>query len=147
MEHYTAEVEVARRDDLGDDETDRVMDELADFAPAIATTARGYQTARITFPADTLSQAARVAIAAVSMAYKSEVIRLDVMTEAEADRREAELPIPELLSAPEAAAMLGVTQQRVRQMIGEGKLAARRIGDRSFALVKAEVEAKVRAAH
>ncbi|KAA9133947.1 helix-turn-helix domain-containing protein [Microbacterium caowuchunii] len=122
------------------------MAALAAYAPALTITPRGYRAARITFPADSIVQAAITAATVVEHALGGPVIHLDVLTEREADERENDLPVPALVSAPEAAAILGVTQQRVRQMIAEGKLAAHRIGERAYALVRAEVEARAVAA-
>lgn len=142
MTHYTADVEVASRGDLTEAQTDMAMDYLADYAPAIGVTPRGHQTARITLPADSIGQAARTAALLVEHGLASTVIRIDVMPEAEADARIGEVPVPDLVSTPEAAALLGVTQQRVRQMIDEGKLAAHRVGERAIALVRSEVVAR-----
>lgn len=146
MEHYTADVEVARRDDLTDDDLDTIMDSLAEYAAAVGATPRGHLTARVTFPAASISQAATTAAAVVGAAFGSKVIRIDIMTEAEADLREGTVEVPQLLGVPEAAELLGVTPQRVRQMIAEGKIAAHRVGERSFALTRSEVEAKASAA-
>lgn len=145
MEHFTAEVEVARRGDLSLDEIDTAMDALAEYAPALGVTPRGHQVARITFPADTIAQAAVTAARVVGAAL-GDVVRIDVMPEHEADARAGEVPVPELLSTPEAAELLGVSQQRVRQMIDEGKLAAHRVGERAIALVRSEVIARAAAA-
>lgn len=142
MQHFTAEVEVARRHDLTPDEIDAAMDALADYAPSLGVTPRGHQSARLTFPADTIVQAARTAASVVESALAGSVIRLDVMPEAEADERDGDVAVPDLVSTPEAAALLGITQQRVRQMIDEGKLAAHRVGERSIALVRREVESR-----
>lgn len=142
MKHFTADVEVARRVDLTSDEIDVAMDRLATYAPSLGVTPRGHQTARITFPADSIAQAATTAAHVVQHALDGDVIRIDVMPEDEADQREGEVEVPDLLSTPEAAELLGVTQQRIRQMIAEGKLAAHRVGERSIALVRREVEAR-----
>lgn len=143
MEHYTADVEVARRGTPTSDDIDQAMDVLAEYAPTLSVTPRGHRAARITLPADTITQAAATAAAIVAGALGGPVIRLDIMTEAEADLREGAVEVPELIGVPEAAELLKVSVQRVRQMIAEGKLAAHRIGERSYALTRSEVEAKV----
>ncbi len=145
MQHYTAEVEIVRRDDLTPGQIDKAMADLAEYAPALGVTPRGHQSARITFPADTIVQAAVTAARVVEHALAGPVLRIEIMPEDEADAREGELRVPELISTGEAADLLGISQQRVRQMIGEGKLAAHRVGERSIALVRREVAA--RAAH
>lgn len=145
MQHYTAEAEVARTGELTHDQIDLAMDHLADYAPSLSVTSRGHHAARITFAADSIGQAARTAALVVEHALASTVIRVDVMTEAEADLRDGAVDVPELLGVTEAARLLGVSVQRVRQMIAEGKIAAHRIGERSYALTRSEVEAKAAA--
>lgn len=139
MPSYTATVEVARRGPLTNDQVDAAMADLADYAPSLAETARGHNAARITLPSNAIGPAARLAALLVEQALGSTVISLEVMTEAEADARDGMQPVPDLVGTPEAAELLGVTQQRVRQMIAEGKLAAHRVGERSLALVRTEV--------
>lgn len=139
--HYTAEVEVARRADLTEDEVDAAMTALAEYAPALGVTPRGHQSARMTFPADSITQAATTAAFVAANALAGDVIRIEVMPEGEADLRIDEVPVPDLLSTVEAAELLGVSQQRVRQLIGEGKLASYRVGERAIALARGEVEA------
>lgn len=142
MKHYTAEVEVSRRGNPTPDEVDQAMDTLAGYAPSISVTPRGYRAARITFPADTIAQAATTALAVTTAAIGGDVVRLELMTEEEADAREGTATLPELVGVTEAADILDVSPQRVRQMIDEGKLAAHRVGSRSFALIRSEVAAK-----
>jgi len=144
MDHYTAEVEVDRRGDLTPDQIDAAMEALGEYAPALGITPRGHQSARITFPADSIAQAASTALRVVEAAFDARTVRLDIMTEAEADAREGSAVVPELISTPEAADILHVSPQRVRQMIEEGKIGAHRVGERSFALVRSEVVARAR---
>jgi len=142
MKHYTAAVEVSRRDNPTGDETDAAMDALAAYAPSLSVSPHGYRAARITFPADTFAQAAITAVSVVTSALGGEVVRLELMTENEADIREGTAELPELVGVTEAAEILRVSPQRVRQMIDEGKLAAHRVGGKSFALIRSEVAAK-----
>lgn len=144
MKHYTALVEVSKRGNPSPDEVDAVMDRLAGYPVSLSVTPRGYRAARITLPADNLAGASTAALLAVTHGYGlglDGAVSLEVMSESEADLREGSLEVPDLIGATEAAQMLGVSPQRVRQMIEEGKLAAHRIGERSFALVRTEVEA------
>lgn len=145
MNHYTIDIEVARDSDLTHDDIDRAMDALAEYGASLGVTPRGHQTARLTIPADSITQAASTAASVAGAALGGTVIRIDAMTEAEAETRTGEIEVPDLLGVPEAAAMLGVSSQRVRQMITEGKLAAHRVGDRYWALTEAEVKAKAAA--
>lgn len=70
------------------------------------------------------------------------MIRIEVLSEEEADLCVGSVDVPELVGVTGAADMLGVSVQRVRQMIGEGKLAAHRISERSYALVRSEIVAR-----
>lgn len=142
MEHYTAEVEVSRRGNPTADEVDAAMDALGEYAAALSLSPHGYRGARITFPADSFSQAATTAVAVVTAALGGDVVRLELMSEAEADLRDGTAELPELVGVTEAADILGVSPQRVRQMIDEGKIAAQRVGGKSFALIRSEIEAK-----
>lgn len=143
MKHYTAEVEVTTRGNPTPEEVDRAMEALAGYAPSISVSPHGYRAARITFPADTIAQASSTALAVVATALGGDIVRLELMTEEEADRREGTATLPELVGVTEAADILGVSPQRVRQMIDEGKFAAHRIGGKSYALIRSEVAAKV----
>lgn len=145
MNHYTIDIEVQRDSDLTADDIDRAMDALAEYGAALGVTPRGHQAARLTVPADSITQAASTAASVAAAAIGGTVIRIDAMTEAEAEARVGEVEVPDLLGVPEAAAILGVSAQRVRQMIAEGKLAAHRVGDRSWALTEAEVTSKAAA--
>lgn len=143
MEHYTAEVEAARRGRMTPEQVDRYMDALAAYSPTLAETPRGNFAARLTIPADSIRQAAQTALAVAEDAL-GDIIRLDLMTEEEADAREGDQRVPDLIGVTAAAAILDVSPQRIRQMIEEGKIAAHRVGDRAYAIVKSEVLAKSR---
>lgn len=143
MEYFTAVVEVSKRGNLSGDEVDQVMDRLAGHAVSLSVSPRGFRAARITVPADNLAQAATAAVLAVTHGYGMGVngaVSLEVMSEVEADLRSGSLEVPELIGVTEAAEILELTPQRVRQMIESGKLKAHRVGERSFALVRSEVE-------
>lgn len=146
MKYYTAVVEVSKRGNMSGDEVDAVMDRLNGYSPSLSVSPHGYRAARISVPAENLAAAAQAAILAVTFAYGLDVagaVSTEVMSEAEADLRVGSLEVPDLVGVTEAADMLGVSPQRVRQMIDEGKLAAHRVGERSFALVRDEVAAKL----
>jgi len=135
-----------------------ILDELAGFHAAVAP---GPQHVEITisFPAESLKTASRIALdvavdAVVNRGGRGSTNRvgvgpmptvIEVRTEEEFDRRESFDRIPDLVTAPQAAEILGVSQQRVRQMIDEGKLAsAQRLGERTIVIARTEVEAKRR---
>lgn len=146
-ELYTAVIEVSKRGVPSADEIDTVMTRLAGFTVSLDVGPRGYWRARITLPAENLAAASTAALLAVTHGYGIPVeaaVSIQVMSETEFDQREGTAEVPELVGATEAAQLLGVSPQRVRQMIDEGKIAAHRVGERSFALVRSEVEATAR---
>lgn len=144
--NYTATVEVAKRGNMPAAEVDATMDRLANNTVSLSVSPRGYRTVVITLPAADIAQAATSAALVAAYGFGVDVdrvIHVDVMSEAEADLREGSLEVPDLIGAAEAAQLLGVSPQRVRQMIDEGKISAHRVGERSFALARSEVHAKV----
>ncbi len=133
---YNAIIELGR----GRGETataDDIIDALAGHGPVVSPLPRGRWELIITLPAAGLGTAATTAIALASQASLGRpIISLQVMTTAEFDRRidaDEEKPADEL-TVTQVAGRLGVTQQRVRQMISEGKLPARRIGGRTLVI-------------
>ena len=118
---------------------DHWMAELEPWHPAII--GRGPNvTVTITLPADGLAQA--VATALVIVGRIGEPVAVEALTEAERDARQGWEPVPELLSVTEAAQELGVSRQRVLQMVNERKLPRIQVGE-SLVLPQAAVEAVV----
>ena len=73
---------------LGSDADDAIMDALLDYHPALASTSWGTVDAIITFPAESLRQAASTALAVVSAAAPGVTVRsVQVMTTADFDVR------------------------------------------------------------
>lgn len=143
MKHFTAVVEISKRGNMSGDEVDTIMDRLQSYHPSLSVSPHGYRSARFTVPADDFAQAVQSAALIGRHAFDDvELVRVEVMSEAEAELREGSLEVPDLVGVTEAAELLRVSPQRVRQMIDEGKLAAHRIGERSFALVRNEVAAR-----
>ena len=64
---------------------------------------------------------------------------LSVLPTEEHERRTATVHLAVVVSVPEAAAMLGVGQQRVRQLLDRGKLSGRRVG-RDWVVSRTSVE-------
>lgn len=146
MKNYTAVVELNRREPFALEEIDDVYEQIPGVhAPSFSTSPHGYRTVRLTVAAADVAQASFTAALIVtnglSMAL-ADIVSLEAMSEADADLRGGATSVPELVGVTEAAEILGVSAQRVRQMIDEHKLAAHRIGDRAFALVRSEVEAR-----
>ncbi|WP_439593905.1 helix-turn-helix transcriptional regulator [Microbacterium sp.] len=142
MKYFTAVVEVSKRGNMSGDEVDAIMDRLAGHPVSLSVTPRGYQAARITLPADNIAQAATGALLAVTHGFGiglDGAVSIELADEDEMGRRDGAQHVPELVGPVEAAALIGVSPQRVRQMIDEGKIAAHRVGERSIVLVRSEV--------
>ena len=125
MEMYNAIVEVASKKKI---DVDAVMGQLEAFHAALSESQRGWNTAHISLPGESLAQAAATATAVVSSAYGAPAIACEVMTETEFLAREGWAPVPDLVSVTEAAQLLGVSRQAVLQRIGSGSLPSTKIG-------------------
>ena len=137
MQMYNAAVEVATKDY----DTDQVLEQLAELHPSLSESERGWATARISLPGETLQQATTLACAAAERAFGAPAIAAVVMTEAEFDARQGWETVPELVSVSEAAQMLGVSRQRVLQRIEAKTLPATRVG-RDYVIARAAVSTK-----
>jgi excisionase family DNA binding protein len=137
---YSVHIEFERRD-LPPAEAERILTQLEDWHAAVGHSPRGYVDVQITLPAEDLARAASTALAIAAPVVNAQPIRVEAMTEAEFDARLGEVPMPELVGVTDAAEMLGVSRQRVLQMVDEGKLAGTRIG-KSIALARDEVLAR-----
>jgi excisionase family DNA binding protein len=141
MNHYHASIELESRD-VDADRVDILMELLADLHPSISVSPRGWLTVDVTVPAESLRQAASIAIPVVEAAAAAPPIVADVQLEREFDARSGFVPVPELIGVNDAAELLGVSPQRIHQMIDEHKLSAHRVGQRTVVLARHEVEAK-----
>jgi len=131
MQAYIVEVETTLRD-ITDDMIDQVMDALTAWHPSIGTGPTGALEATMTVPAEHLSQAVAGGLAAIVAAGLSPVT-VTAMPESVRDAREGWAPIPDLLSVTEAADELGLTRQRILQLISNAELPATRVG-RGYAI-------------
>lgn len=139
---YNAIVELGRGRDTADD----IIDRLAGHGPVVSPNPRGLELI-ITLPAAGLGTAATTAIALTAQATRRPVISVQVMTTAEFDRRvDDDEPPAEELTVAQSAERLGVSAARVRQMIEEGKLPARRVGQRTLLIPAAAVNPASRSA-
>jgi excisionase family DNA binding protein len=95
-------------------------------------TESGWRTieAIITTPADSLLQATATALAVVAVASRAAVRSVQVMSTEDFDRRWPLTPLPswDTVSVKEAANLLGVSQQAVRQRLDRGTLPGERLG-------------------
>lgn len=132
--HYVTETELDRRTP-NTDELDAIIAGLADYHPALSTATSGNLTITLTIPADTLRQAATTTLAVVGADYGAP-LTLSVQPEEVRDARLGWVPIPDLVGATEAAQILGLSRQRIQQLVTAGKLPATRIG-RELAIPRA----------
>lgn len=129
MTNYTAIVEVANKEHHDKIDAQAAIEKLLPFDGVLGQHARGWWSATITVPADSLAQATTAAIALVEAAYSCEAIACEVMPFDEWNaRRTWPKELPELVSVTEAAVALGVSRQRVLQRINEKTLPATKIG-------------------
>lgn len=112
MKMYNAAVEV----DVTSGDPDALMDALASYHPAVGTSPRGWVEARISVPAESLVQACVTAASLVETFTGAAAIACEVMTEDEFNARQGFISEPEIIGAGEAAAILGVSTERVRQL-------------------------------
>lgn len=137
--HYSVHIEFERRTITGT-ESVRAVDELAEWHAAVGTSPRGYVDVQMSVPAETLEGAIRAAAAVTSPVLKSTAIAITAMTETEFDARQGFVTMPELIGATETAELLGVSRQRVLQLVDEGKLGGTKVG-KSLVLAREAVEA------
>lgn len=128
MTDYNARVELDSRD-FDEAAVDVLVDLVEPYAGTVARTVHGGRVELIlTMPADNLRQATITAMSVV-LATGHQVYALEVLPTDEFHRRIDATPVPELLSAPEAAELLGVSRQRALQLAQGGKLDAVKVSD------------------
>src|SRR6476620_11904273 len=99
MEHYTARIELETRDDLPGES----LAALDGYRPVVARSALGWVEVTITLPADDLRQAVTTALAVTECAMAQSVLALEVMPDAQFQRRRGTEPVPDLVSVAEVA--------------------------------------------
>lgn len=138
----TTELDRSAEDLEDDDLVDEIIEDLHDTAPALAASADGWLEITITLPANSLQQALNMALARIQT--HGEPTMLTAMPESVRDAHEGIPEIPELLTMPQAAQILGVSRQAVVDMHTSGKLRAVQVGPQRVT-TKADVEALAKA--
>lgn len=138
MNHYSAHVEVDLRKAPSD--PDPLLEQLEQFHAAIGMSEHGLFAVQMTVTGETLPQAAVVATAVVESVVGAAVVAVEVMTEAEFNRREGWDDVEDLITVPEAAELLGVSRQAIGQRVRAKTLPAERRG-RDWLLPRKAVEA------
>jgi excisionase family DNA binding protein len=146
MQMFHADVEVNDRTPITHDDgelVDLLIQALQAYHGVPSTSPRGFRSASISFPAESIAQACATAAAVVSSLYDGAVpIVVEAMTEKEFMNREGwGDPPSELVSVSEAADILGVSRQAVLEGITRRSLPAERVGH-SYVLPRDAVEAK-----
>lgn len=127
---YNARVDLDRPAPAGHDDewTDRAIDGLRGFSPAVSRGLHGGATIDFTLPAADVRQAATIALSlATDIADGADIVGLELLTTVEFDRR-AGAHLPALLSVSETAERLGISRQAVLQRIDSGSLPATKVG-------------------
>lgn len=128
MTDYNARIELDSRD-FDDSATDALTDVVADYHGVVARAVHGGRVELIfTVPADTLRQAVLTALSIV-LATGHQVHGIEVLPTETFHERVDAAPVPELLSVPQAAEVLGVSRQRALQLASGGQLDAVKVGD------------------
>lgn len=137
---YNLDIELEERlDDMTEQRADDLIDALADFHGVVSRSLTGRAQVTITVLAETLRQAVATGLAVVADAGGRPCAVAAMPTE-EYDRRAGLAPLPDLLTVPQAAELLGTTRQAVQQRIDAGTLPARQYG-RQWLLTRGAVEA------
>ncbi len=145
MQHYSIHIEVDRRGDLPEAEWDRIMEglERADMHPSAGMSPRGFVSAQVSPVGESLTGAILTTVAVFEALTEARTVAVEAMTHEEFAAREGFVPIPELVSVPDAAAALGVSRQRILQMIEAHSFpTARKVGT-SWVIAWDDVQAKV----
>ncbi len=124
---------------LTEAEADHALEQLPGLSAVIADS-HGYPDVLLTIGADDVIQATTLGVAVIERATARTVTAVHVMPTETWDARQGFVPIPELIGATEAATLLGVSRQRIAQLVDEGKLPARRAGN-ALVFARGTVEA------
>lgn len=136
MKTYNAAIEV----DAHDGDADELMDALEQYHPAVGTSPRGWLEVRISVPAENLVQACVTAATVVESFTGAAAIAAEVMTEDEFDARQGFTTEPDIITPAEAAEILGVSRERVRQLAVARRVQSIDVGGRR-GYVRSSVEA------
>lgn len=125
---YNATLEIATRVKTHPAAAEQLIEQLPGFSAAASTSPFGRLEVTLTVQAASLDQAGAVAVAVVEKAAGRPALTLSVMSTVEYDRRLGVPEVPELVSVSGAASRLGITRQRVQQLIDAETLPATRAG-------------------
>ncbi len=124
-----------------------LAEDLAPFHAAVSLHA-GRLSIRLSMPGEDI---AAVALAASSIATLAllradigahPIVRLEVQTEAEFNRREGFCDVPELVGVPEIADELHVSNQAIQQQIDAGRWSTAKKVGKFWVIARSELEAR-----
>lgn len=133
------------RVELTDELAGEWIDALAGYSPAISRTPRNLTEVVITYPAKDIGQAIVTGHGVLNTRIKTELFMLEVLPTDEFDRRAADVGMPSMVTTVEAAEIIGITRQRVLQLVESGAIPSERVGDRTLVLPRVTVESIARA--
>lgn len=119
MTNYTVHLDTDRTDDYTDTETDKLMSILAPHHGTIGLTPDGYRTATLTITANNTTDALAAAHNTIAPHLGGDIIHTSATRSDLTDRT---LGIADYLSATDAAAALGISRQRVLELVRKGTL-------------------------
>ncbi|GGL27790.1 helix-turn-helix domain-containing protein [Phycicoccus endophyticus] len=122
-QQYVIDIETTERDP---ELADEWIDQLAAWHGVVSAGPTGALVVTLSLPAEGLAQATATGLAIV--AGLATPVAITAQPESMRDERQGWPRVPELMSVAEAAEALGVSRQRVLQMIDEGKVPAVRVG-------------------
>lgn len=148
---YSAHVELARKR-ISEDQAGAFLDHLEQFHGAVGISPGGHVDAQISVEASTIGQAATVAALVVQDAATSAgmhsgttAIAVEVMTEDLWNVRQgwddepAASEQPSVIGSDEVSKILGVSRQRVMQLVDEGRLTSIPVGARAHGFIRGDV--------
>lgn len=129
MFHATVEVDAPAFTRHDSELVHQLAEQLEQYHGVPFSSPRGFRGLSVTYPAETVVQAAHTAAMIASAHLGKDPIVLEVMTEDEFDAREGFGDIPELASVTQVAEDLGVSRAAVLDRIRRGTLEAIKVGD------------------
>lgn len=119
--------ELAERTDAT--KVDALVDALAGYHPAVGASDRGRFEVVITVLAESLRQASTTGLAILAHALPDrEVVAYEVLSTKDFDERNGIEYLPDVVGVSEAAEIMGVSRQRVLQLVEAGSLPHARAG-------------------
>lgn len=128
MNEYVVEVEFAAP--AGEELSVEIVEAFLHYDGVSGVSDHGNADVTASMFADSLADATRMALDAVAVVGRGEPIVLTVVQAADWDDRRGfdGENIIDVMSVTEVAQRLGVTRQRVHQLVGEERIPARRVG-------------------